>query len=73
MFALKYANNVKFLHLKGKQEDKDIENGSSEKKSDTLIYVLTSCLTVSLHQVIDTYLRFFHLIIFIRLSISDLV
>lgn len=54
MFVLKYANNVKFLHLKGKQEDKDIENGSSEKKSDTLIYVLTSCLTVSLHQVIDT-------------------
>lgn len=44
-----------------------------KKKPDSLIYVLTRCWAPSLHQAVDTCLRFFYLTAFIRLSIWDLI
>lgn len=75
MFVLKHANYVQFLHSKGKQEDIQILKMVVHKKniSDPVIYVLTSCWAPSLHQAVDTCLRFFYLTAFIRLSIWDLI
>lgn len=74
MFVLKHANYVKFLHRKGRQQDvKTMKMVMHTKKSDPVIYMLTSCWAPSLYQVVDTCLRFFYLTAFIRLSIRDLI
>lgn len=62
-----------FFTSKASKKIKILKMVVQKKKSDPLIYVLASCLTPSLHQVIDTCVRFFYLIVFIGLSISDLV